>query len=85
MSENIVKTPRKRGQRRNNFDIPQRFLDRPTSSVFETHSSATQEAQNPLQEVWTLDKLFNRYYSARACLQTQANHTKMETNDRKAL
>ncbi|WP_201317834.1 hypothetical protein [Paenibacillus sp. EPM92] len=65
MSENTVKTPRKRGQRRNNLEIPQRLLNRLTPSVLETPPSVPQEAQKPSQEVWTLDKLFNRYYSAR--------------------
>ncbi len=30
MSENALKTGRKRGQRRNNIDVPQRLLDRLT-------------------------------------------------------
>ncbi|MDF2925911.1 MAG: hypothetical protein K0R57_4825 [Paenibacillaceae bacterium] len=65
MSENTVKTGRKRGQRKNNLDIPQRLLDRLTPSVSETPRLAPQNVGNPPQEVFTLDKLFNRYYAAR--------------------
>ncbi|UKS26039.1 tyrosine-type recombinase/integrase [Paenibacillus sp. HWE-109] len=65
MSENTVKTSRKRGQRKNNLDIPQRFLDRLTEAVLETPHHTPQEAEKPLHDVLTLDKLFNRYYSAR--------------------
>ncbi|WP_405105903.1 hypothetical protein MHH28_23050 [Paenibacillus sp. FSL K6-1217] len=51
----------KRGQRKNNLDIPQRLLDRLTPSVLETVRSTLQEAEKPRPETLTLDKLFTRY------------------------
>ncbi|MBT2286840.1 tyrosine-type recombinase/integrase [Paenibacillus polymyxa] len=65
MSLSNGKTPQKRGQRKNNLDIPQRLLDRLTPSVLETPRSTLQEAEKPRPETLTLDKLFNRYYAAR--------------------
>ncbi|OMD70447.1 tyrosine-type recombinase/integrase [Paenibacillus odorifer] len=65
MNVNTGKTAHKRGQRKNNLDIPQRLLDRLTSSVLETPRSTRQEAEKPLPETLTLDKLFKRYYAAR--------------------
>lgn len=65
MSISTGKTPHKRGQRKNNLDIPQRFLDRLTPSVLETSHQTHQKAHKPQPETLTLDKLFNRYYAAR--------------------
>lgn len=65
MNVNTGKTAHKRGQRKNNLDIPQRLLDRLTPAVLETSRSTLQEAEKPRPETLTLDKLFNRYYAAR--------------------
>lgn len=65
MSISSGKSIHKRGQRKNNLDLPQRLLDRLTPSVLETSRPAHQEAENPLHETLTLVKLFNRYYAAR--------------------
>ncbi|ANS76342.1 hypothetical protein AWM70_18640 [Paenibacillus yonginensis] len=65
MSTSTGKTPHKRGQRKNNLDIPQRFLDRLTPTVLETTHSSTLKADKTLPETLTLDRLFYRYYSAR--------------------
>jgi integrase/recombinase XerD len=65
MSVSTAKTSRKRGQRKSNLDIPQRLLDRLTPSVLETPHLTPKEAEKPLHEILTLDKLYNRYYAAR--------------------
>jgi len=65
MDASTGKTPHKRGQRKNNLDLPQRLLDRLTPSVLETPRSAHLEDEIPRPEPMTLDKLFNRYYAAR--------------------
>ncbi|WP_110929750.1 tyrosine-type recombinase/integrase [Paenibacillus bouchesdurhonensis] len=65
MSANTGRSAHKRGQRKNNLDLPQRLLDRLTPSVLETSRPAHQEAEKPLHETLTLTKLFNRYYAAR--------------------
>lgn len=46
MSKNIVKTARKRRQRKNNLDIPQRLLDRLTPSVLETPILSTKKPRS---------------------------------------
>lgn len=65
MNVNTGKTAHKRGQRKNNLDIPQRLLDRLTPSVLETLQFTQQGAVKAPQETLTLSKLFNRYYAAR--------------------
>lgn len=57
---------RKRGQKRNNIDRPQRFLDHLTPAVSEKQWEG--DAQHEVKKqvnVLTLDKLFNRSYIAR--------------------
>ncbi|OBR66716.1 hypothetical protein A7K91_00080 [Paenibacillus oryzae] len=65
MSVSTGKTPHKRGQRKNTLDIPQRFLDRLTPTVLETPRSTQQKVEEAPNETLTLNKLFNRYYTAR--------------------
>lgn len=65
MNENTAKKPRKRGQRKNNLEIPQRLLDRLTPSVLEKTNSIPQKTVEFPESVMTLDRLFNRYYAAR--------------------
>lgn len=45
MNVNTGKTAHKRGQRKNNLDIPQRLLDRLTPSVLETPRSTLPESR----------------------------------------
>jgi integrase/recombinase XerD len=65
MNENSVKKSSKRGKRMNNLDVPQRFLDHLTPTVLEMSHSRAQQGENVPPDVWTLDKLFSRYYTAR--------------------
>lgn len=65
MSENMGNKPRKRGQRKNNLDIPQRFLDRLSPSVLETSQVEQYERASASPETLTLEGLFKRYYTAR--------------------
>ncbi|MCM3635303.1 tyrosine-type recombinase/integrase [Paenibacillus camelliae] len=65
MSTSTGKTAHKRGQRKNTLDIPQRLLDRLTPSVLEINNAEHQEDENSRPETMTLNKLFNRYYTAR--------------------
>jgi integrase/recombinase XerD len=65
MNVSTSKTPHKRGQRKNTLDIPQRFLDRLTPAVLETPRSTQQKVEETPNETLTLNKLFNRYYTAR--------------------
>jgi len=57
MSIGTGKTAHKRGQRKNNLDIPQRLLDRLTPAVLETPRSTFQEAEKPRPETLTLDSV----------------------------
>jgi integrase/recombinase XerD len=73
MSDNTTKNARKRGQRRNNIDIPQRLVDHLTMAVLDNpyheergntpKADSASESSRP--DVLTLDKLFSRYYAAR--------------------
>jgi integrase/recombinase XerD len=65
MNESSVKKSRKRGKRMSSLDVPQRFLDHLTPTVLEMSQSRPQQAENVPPDVWTLDKLFSRYYTAR--------------------
>lgn len=65
MSTSTNNTPHKRGQRKNNLDLPQRLLDRLTPSVLETTRTAPSKTEKQQPETMTLDRLFNRYYTAR--------------------
>jgi integrase/recombinase XerD len=65
MNGNTVNKSRKRGKRLNSLDVPQRFLDHLTPSVLEISQSRSQQSESVPPDVWTLDKLFSRYYTAR--------------------
>jgi integrase/recombinase XerD len=66
MDDNSLKSSRKRGQRRNNLNVPRRLLDQLTPAVLEKPWEVKKEAvQDTKFDVLTLDKLFNRYYAAR--------------------
>ncbi|MCP3797445.1 hypothetical protein [Paenibacillus sp. CH40] len=64
MNTNTGGKPRKRGQRKNSLDIPQRFLDRLSASVLETSRVAQDERASVSPEILTLEGLFKRYYTA---------------------
>ncbi|MDY7993818.1 hypothetical protein UY286_24450 [Paenibacillus polymyxa] len=62
MNTNTGGKPRKRGQRKNSLDIPQRF--RLSPSVLETSWVAQDERASVSPEILTLEGLFKRYYTA---------------------
>ncbi|KYG92930.1 hypothetical protein ACWGXJ_00470 [Paenibacillus sp. S33] len=62
MNTNTGGKLRKRGQRKNSLDIPQRFLDRLSPSVLETSRVAQDERASVSPEILTLEGLFKRYY-----------------------
>ncbi|MNI72333.1 hypothetical protein D3C73_1282680 [compost metagenome] len=65
MNTNTGGKPHKRGQRKNNLDISQRFFDRLSPSVLETSRVAQDERASVSPEILTLEGPFKRYYTAR--------------------
>ncbi|MCF8568604.1 tyrosine-type recombinase/integrase [Alicyclobacillus tolerans] len=66
MDDKNAKSIRKRGQRRNNLNVPRRLLDHLTPAVLEKPWDVENDAGHEATfGVMTLDKLFNRYYAAR--------------------
>ncbi|QQE80392.1 tyrosine-type recombinase/integrase [Alicyclobacillus sp. SO9] len=65
MSGKTSKPRRKQGQRRNNIEIPQRFLDRLTADGSDFEPVSEEKVHDTGPDVLTLDKLFKRYYAAR--------------------
>lgn len=65
MNDKTPKASRKRGQRRSNIDLPERFVDRITSDGLDFLYSPEPKKETPTDDILTLENLFNRYYSAR--------------------
>ncbi|MCF2716756.1 hypothetical protein LWE69_05530 [Paenibacillus sp. UKAQ_18] len=59
MNTNTGGKLRKRGQRKNSLDIPQRFLDRLSPSVLETSRVAQDERASVSPEILTLEGCSN--------------------------